>query len=46
VRLRVGDPGWLIRLMLRLGDTAKLLEPAELADQVRRTAAEALHNYA
>jgi proteasome accessory factor C len=46
VRLRVGDPGWLIRLMLRLGDTAELLEPAELADQVRRTAAEALHNYA
>ena len=46
VRLRVGDPGWLIRLMLRLGDTAELLEPAELAEQVRRTAAGALHNYA
>ena len=46
VRLRVGDPAWLTRLMLRLGDTAELLEPAELAEQVRRTAAEALHNYA
>jgi proteasome accessory factor C len=46
VRLRVGDPGWLVRLMLRLGSTAELLEPTELADRVRDTAAGALRNYA
>jgi proteasome accessory factor C len=46
VRLRVGDPGWLTRLMLRLGDTAELVDPAALADEVRRTAAEALRAYA
>jgi proteasome accessory factor C len=46
VRLRVGDPAWLTRLMLRLGDTAELLDPPDLADRVRRTAAAALANYA
>jgi proteasome accessory factor C len=46
VRLRVGDPGWLVRLMLRLGSTAELLEPTELAARVRDTAAGALRNYA
>jgi proteasome accessory factor C len=45
VRLRVGDPAWLTRLMLRLGGSADIVEPAELADQVRQVAAEALANY-
>ena len=46
VALRVGDPAWLTRLMLRLGASGELLEPAELAADVRRVAAEALANYA
>ena len=45
VRLRVGNPFWLVRLMLRLGASAALVEPAELAEQVRRVAAEALSHY-
>ena len=45
VRMRVGDPAWLTRLMLRLGDTAELVDPTELADGVRRVAAQALSNY-
>lgn len=45
VRLRVGDPAWLVRLMLRLGASATLVDPPELADSVRRVATEALHNY-
>jgi proteasome accessory factor C len=45
VRLRVGDPAWLTRLMLRLGGSAEVVEPAELADQVRQVAAEARANY-
>ena len=46
VRLRVGDPAWLTRLMLRLGGSAELVDPPELASEVRRVAAEALLNYA
>jgi proteasome accessory factor C len=45
VRLRVGDPEWLTRLMLRLGGTARVEEPAELAGSVHRAAALALRNY-
>jgi proteasome accessory factor C len=45
VRMRIGDPAWLVRLMLRLGGTAQLLEPAELADEVRTTAQRALNHY-
>jgi predicted DNA-binding transcriptional regulator YafY len=45
VRLRVGDPAWLTRLLLRLGGAAELLDPPELADDVRRVAAEALSHY-
>jgi proteasome accessory factor C len=45
VRLRVGDPGWLVRLMLRLGGSAELLEPTGLADEVRQTARRALNQY-
>jgi len=46
VRLRVGDPAWLTRLMLRLGGAAEIVEPAHLADEVRQVAVEALSNYA
>jgi proteasome accessory factor C len=45
VRLRVGDPAWLTRLMLRLGGSAELVDPTELAGQVRRVAADALAHY-
>lgn len=45
VTLRVDDPTWLVRLMLRLGDGARLLEPAELAERVRHTARQALAAY-
>jgi proteasome accessory factor C len=45
VRLRVADPAWLVRLMLRLGGSATLLEPAALAEEVRRTAQAALDAY-
>lgn len=45
VWLRIGDPALLTQLLLRLGATAELLEPAELAAEVRAVAAEALGNY-
>jgi len=45
VRLLVGDPGWLTRLMLRLGGAARVEGPAHLADQVRRAATAALEAY-
>ena len=45
VTLRVADPAWLVRLLLPLGGDAVLVEPAELADQVRATAQDALQHY-
>jgi proteasome accessory factor C len=45
VRLRVGDPEWLTRLLLRLGGSAGVEEPAGLSGAVRRAAADALGNY-
>jgi proteasome accessory factor C len=45
VTMRIGDPALVTRLMLRLGGAAELLEPADLAEEVRRTAAEALGHY-
>jgi proteasome accessory factor C len=45
VRLRVGDPEWLTRLMLRLGGAAQVEEPTELSDAVHHAAADALRNY-
>jgi proteasome accessory factor C len=45
VRLRAGDERWLVRLMLRLGGTARVVEPAALAEQVRTAAAQALQGY-
>jgi proteasome accessory factor C len=45
IQLRVGDPEWLSRLMLRLGGAARVEEPTELAQAVHRAAAQALRNY-
>ena len=46
VTMRAGDPAWVRRLVLRLGDQGRVLEPAELAAQVRADAALALAAYA
>jgi predicted DNA-binding transcriptional regulator YafY len=46
VRLRTADPGWLRRLLLRLGGTARVTDPPGLADEVRRAALDALAAYA
>lgn len=43
--IRYSDPGWLQRLVLRLGGQAAIVEPAELADAVRSRAREALALY-
>jgi proteasome accessory factor C len=45
VRMRVGDPAWLTRLMLRIGGAATVEDPAELAEDVRRAAVQALRGY-
>jgi proteasome accessory factor C len=45
VRLRAGDERWLVRLVLRLGGTARLVEPAALAEQVRTAAVQAIAGY-
>jgi proteasome accessory factor C len=45
VRMRVGDPALLTQLMLRLGASAELVEPLDLAEDVRGAALEALANY-
>ncbi len=45
VTMRVGDPAWLTRLLLRLGASAQVLDPAGVADDVRRVAREALSHY-
>jgi proteasome accessory factor C len=45
VTLRVADPAWLVRLLLPLGGTARLVQPAHLAEQVRDTARQALDRY-
>jgi len=42
VRMRYGDESWMIRLVLGLGGEARVEGPAELADAVRRRAADAL----
>jgi proteasome accessory factor C len=48
-RLRIGlrtpDTAWLRRLALRLGEDARVVSPAALADEVRSTAAAALAQY-
>ena len=45
VTMRVGDPAWLTRLLLRLGASAEVIDPAGVADDVRRVAREALSHY-
>ncbi len=45
VTLHFRDDGWLQRLILRLGGDARLVEPLELSEQIRRRAAEALEHY-
>jgi proteasome accessory factor C len=45
VALRARDQGWLVRLALRLGDTGRVVAPAELADAVRERATAALARY-
>jgi proteasome accessory factor C len=45
VKLRVADTGWLQRLILRLGGSAIVLDPADLGNQIAATAREALSAY-
>lgn len=45
VRLRVGDTRWLRRLALRLGGSARVVDPPEVAAQVRDEARRALAAY-
>jgi proteasome accessory factor C len=45
VRLRAADRRWLIRLALRLGSQARVVDPADLAAEVRSAATEALAAY-
>jgi proteasome accessory factor C len=45
VVLRTADPRWVRRLALRLGDRGRLVEPADLAGEVRAQAAAALAHY-
>jgi len=45
VRLRVGDRRWVLRLALRLGGQARVVDPADLAEDVRAAASRALRAY-
>lgn len=45
VRLRVADPAWVPRLALRLGGSARVVGPAELAFRTAATAESALTAY-
>jgi len=45
VVLRVADPRWVRRLVLGLGTEVSVLDPPELAEEVRREAAAALAGY-
>ena len=45
ILLRAPDQGRIARLVLRLGADGRITDPPELADQVRKTAAEALALY-
>ena len=44
--LRTPEPGWAVRLALRLGATGRLVAPGELAARVRELAERALQRYA
>lgn len=43
--LRVSDPGWVVRLLVRMGGAAVVVEPPEVAQAVRTRAAAALAHY-
>lgn len=45
VTLRTADTEWIVRLVLRLGGTARIVTPPELADAVRARATDALAAY-
>ncbi|HET7327359.1 MAG TPA: YafY family protein [Nocardioidaceae bacterium] len=45
MRLRVSEPAWLRRLVLRLGGAARVVSPADIAEQVRDEARRALAAY-
>jgi proteasome accessory factor C len=45
MQLRVGDPAWLRRLVMRLGGAATVVSPVELAHEVRTEAGRALAAY-
>lgn len=45
IGLRTPDPGWIRALVLRLGGSARVLAPADLAADVQRLAREALVGY-
>ncbi len=45
IELRVSETGWLRRLVLGLGDQARVVEPAELAAEVHAVAVRALAAY-
>ena len=45
VRLRVGDRRWVLRLALRLGGQGRVVDPADLAEDVRTAASQALQAY-
>jgi proteasome accessory factor C len=45
LRLRTPDPRWIRRLALRLGATGRVVDPPELAAEVREAAAAALAAY-
>jgi proteasome accessory factor C len=46
VTLRAASADWVPRLALRLGGELRVVTPPELAEEVRRRAAEALSAYA
>jgi len=45
VTLRVADTSWLQRLVLRLGGSATVIDPADLGDRIAATARQALEAY-
>jgi proteasome accessory factor C len=45
ITLRVGDPRWLVRLALRLAPAMEIVSPADLREQLTRTASAALTHY-
>ncbi len=45
VTLRVGDPQWLLRLVMRLAPYAEIVEPVELRERLLATASDVLSAY-